>query len=306
MSQYRINNCYFNDALKIGDFNLIQAGSLYCDAGEEKPEHFHINWYEYTIVKDGIGYVSTNGIETKVKKDDIYFSYPLDNHSIRSSKDHPLHYDFLSFYVTDSAYTYELEKIMENFSPDERVIRETHIPSLFSDFLIEIENDTNNAKYSKDLLELQLRQIFIYTVRTFNIERQLINQKRKMLSRSELLCHKAMNYIDRHILTIDDLSEISKETKYSYNYLSTLFKQTTGQTLNNYYQSKKMEIAKQLLLEGKLKITQISEMLNYSSLFSFSRAFKNQFGFSPKELVSNNKKHNSPDVSPSQSKNILI
>ena len=42
-------------------------------------------------------------------------------------------------------------------------------------------------------------------------------------------------------------------------------------------------VAKMLLEENKLKGVEIADMLNFSSYFSFSRAFKEKFNISPQE-----------------------
>ena len=42
-----------------------------------------------------------------------------------------------------------------------------------------------------------------------------------------------------------------------------------------------MQKAKELIEERKLTLTAIAEMLNYSSVYSFSKAFKNFFNTSP-------------------------
>ena len=69
---------------------------------------------------------------------------------------------------------------------------------------------------------------------------------------------------------------------YNYNYLSALFKKTTGKKISEYYQSRRLETAR-TLLNSKKKIGEVSEMLNYSSPFAFSKAFKRSFGVSPKQ-----------------------
>ena len=72
-------------------------------------------------------------------------------------------------------------------------------------------------------------------------------------------------------------------TGYSYGYLSALYKKTTSNTLSDYYRNKKLELAKHLVIEKKLKIGEIAEILNYSSVYAFSKAFKNKFGVSPEK-----------------------
>ena len=90
-----------------------------------------------------------------------------------------------------------------------------------------------------------------------------------------------MNYIDSHVYTIKSLTEISEVTGYNYNYASNIFKAATGETVMNYYRSKRLKSAALLLEEDKLSITEVASLLNYSSVYSFSRAFKERYGVSP-------------------------
>ena len=90
-----------------------------------------------------------------------------------------------------------------------------------------------------------------------------------------------MGYINTHIYSITSLQEISKELRYDYTYLSKLFTRTTSQTISDYYHFQRLETACMLIRENKLNFTQISEKLNYSSLYAFSKAFKKQYAVSP-------------------------
>ena len=56
-------------------------------------------------------------------------------------------------------------------------------------------------------------------------------------------------------------------------------------TISDYYHTRRLDAARMLINEKKLRVTQIAEMLNYSSLYSFSTAFKNKFGASPREYL---------------------
>jgi AraC-like DNA-binding protein len=53
----------------------------------------------------------------------------------------------------------------------------------------------------------------------------------------------------------------------------------------SYYQRKRLECARLILLEENAKIGEVSESLGYSSPYSFSRAFKEAYGTSPKKYV---------------------
>ena len=103
------------------------------------------------------------------------------------------------------------------------------------------------------------------------------------VGKQEELCYRMMHYIDTHIYTIKNLKTISPKFNYNYGYLSGLFKRTTGKTLSEYHQLRKMETGKALVLEKKKSIGEIAEMLGYN-LYSFSKAFKRTYGISPKNL----------------------
>jgi len=96
-------------------------------------------------------------------------------------------------------------------------------------------------------------------------------------------CYNLMNYIDTHVFTLKNLEELADMTNYNYSYLSSLFRKTTGRTLLDYYGSCRLRVARSLIRENKMKIGEIAELLNYSSVYSFSKAYKNKYGISPTE-----------------------
>jgi AraC-like DNA-binding protein len=76
---------------------------------------------------------------------------------------------------------------------------------------------------------------------------------------------------------------VAEALHYNYSYISDLFKKTTGETLSSYFRRRRLDAARLLLNEGKLSVTQISELLNFSSIYTFSRSYKDYFGVSPNE-----------------------
>ena len=97
----------------------------------------------------------------------------------------------------------------------------------------------------------------------------------------EALCYRLMNYVDTHIYTMTGLGELAEETNYNYSYLSSLFRKTTSGTLTDYYRRRRLETARLLILENELSISHVAELLHYSSIYTFSRAFKDEYGLSP-------------------------
>ena len=280
MPHFHLNKYFAENPLIFNDFRLIQIGRLYFAPSDSVKLHIHREWYELTIITDGEGFVITNGIATPVKRGSIYLSLPCDMHEIRSSGEKPMKYDFFSFYSENPKYKSELERISNCITPEDRVFFDERISSLVCDAIMEFVDD---AKFSDDILYSIFNQIMIYVIRDF--ENKTARSRITAASQSDAMCYRMMNYIDTHIYTLCNLESIADAMKYNYSYLSALFKKTTGNTLLSYYKTKRLEVAKFLILEGKMKISDIAETLNYSSLYSFSRAFKEEYGISPKQFA---------------------
>ncbi|HBF86143.1 MAG TPA: hypothetical protein DDW54_00530 [Clostridiales bacterium] len=277
--KYHFNNLYYNSPLKCGDIYLIQIGRMYCDEHTEILSHVHTDFFELTVARAGKGKAFANGVGTPIKQGDIYVSLPKDAHRIVPDENEPLEYDFFSFYTDNAELASELGKIaLYRGSPTERVFKDEKIGDLIANAINEFGEE---KPFSKQLTEHIFMQIVIYMIRDLNNSRSTdkINK-----SRSDLLCYRLMNYIDTHVYSMKSLEELSEFTNYNYSYLSTLFKRTTKKTLADYYRDKKLETAKLLISEKRLKIGEIAEKLNYSTVYSFSKAFKEKYGFSPKNF----------------------
>jgi AraC-like DNA-binding protein len=187
-------------------------------------------------------------------------------------------YDFFAFDTACQRHKCELERIMLEYSgADRRLFSDERINFLVSNAISEFQRDGFD---STSLLEAIFTQIMIYIVRNFCSAEMACPGR---VTNPEMLCYRLMNYIDTHIYSMKHLEELADVTGYSYGYLSALFKKTTSGTLTAYYKNKKLDIARMLVLENKLKMHEIAEILNYASVYAFSKAFKQYFGSSPEK-----------------------
>jgi AraC-like DNA-binding protein len=74
---------------------------------------------------------------------------------------------------------------------------------------------------------------------------------------------------------------ISEKLKHDYNYLSTLFSEVKGTTIDQFIIAHKIEKVKELLMYDELSIKEISYKLNYSSVAHLSNQFKKVTGLTP-------------------------
>ena len=67
---------------------------------------------------------------------------------------------------------------------------------------------------------------------------------------------------------------LSEELKYDYTYLSNLFSQYEGTTIEHYLIMHKIERVKELLIYDELSLKEVSYQMDYSSIAHLSNQFK--------------------------------
>ncbi len=93
---------------------------------------------------------------------------------------------------------------------------------------------------------------------------------------------KLLDYIHSNmdqVLTLDDLSQQSCWSRWQ---LQRVFQHETGISVANYVREIRLSSAAELLLKGSDRVIDIGLSLGFSSEISFSRAFKQHFGVSPR------------------------
>lgn len=74
---------------------------------------------------------------------------------------------------------------------------------------------------------------------------------------------------------------LSEKLGYDYTYLSNMFSEVKGSTIQQFIIKHKIERVKELLLYDEYNLTEISYMLHYSSVAHLSNQFKKITGLSP-------------------------
>ena len=88
------------------------------------------------------------------------------------------------------------------------------------------------------------------------------------------------NYHDPNLC----LTKISDEFGISENYFSYLFKKEVSENFSTYLERHRMAKAKEMILESDTSLSTLYQYLGYNNAASFRRAFKKNFGVSPKEM----------------------
>jgi AraC-like DNA-binding protein len=77
---------------------------------------------------------------------------------------------------------------------------------------------------------------------------------------------------------------LSEKLNHDYNYMSKIFSEVKGITIQQFIIIHKIEKIKELLLYGELNLTEISYRLNYSSVSHLSNQFRKVTGLSPSDF----------------------
>jgi AraC-like DNA-binding protein len=102
-----------------------------------------------------------------------------------------------------------------------------------------------------------------------------------------VLIEKIKNIIIEMVHYSDELPKvtysdyISEKMGLDYTYLSKLFSEVRGITIEHFIIAHKIERVKELLLYDELNLTQISYIMNYSSVSHLSKQFKKVTGLTP-------------------------
>lgn len=92
---------------------------------------------------------------------------------------------------------------------------------------------------------------------------------------------KAIEYIETHLAEPIGLSDVARETGYSYYHMTRLFSAVLGESAGRYINRRRLYNASRELIRSDRRITDIAFDSGFESAEAFSRAFKSVFGSSP-------------------------
>ena len=133
-----------------------------------------------------------------------------------------------------------------------------------------------------DILEdITAEQHDILKANLFKSGLELLDDKKAILiERIKNVIVEMIHYSDE-IPLVNYSDYISEKLDYDYTYLSNIFSEVKGITIQQFIIINKIERVKELLLYDELNLTEISYKLHYSSVAHLSNQFKKITGLSP-------------------------
>jgi AraC-like DNA-binding protein len=97
----------------------------------------------------------------------------------------------------------------------------------------------------------------------------------------EDVLERVREYLDRNYATPIDVHTVAALTRFTPNYLNSLFSRWAGQGIHEYLISLRMRRAMELCRGGELLVKEVAQQLGYSDPLYFSRAFRRYHGCWP-------------------------
>ncbi len=139
---------------------------------------------------------------------------------------------------------------------------------------------------AEQLLKLSLESLLIHFVRGDS----MISRKERLTAsmrdtQEDRLAKAALSYLEENLHGSVTLDEAAGRLHVGKSYLKRLFRERTGGSLIDTFIRMKIEEAKRLIREESYNVTQIAELLGFSSVHYFSRSFKRVTGMTPSEYA---------------------
>jgi len=114
-------------------------------------------------------------------------------------------------------------------------------------------------------------------------------QKDQLVEQIKTKVIERVHYLPLHTLQESLIQLVAKDLNKEYAYLSRLFSDVEGITIEKYVIQQKVEKVKELLEYGELNLNEIAYKMGYSSSAHLSTQFKSITGLSPSRYKATNK-----------------
>lgn len=98
---------------------------------------------------------------------------------------------------------------------------------------------------------------------------------------------RAREILERNFTEPMTISSLAKMVYMNEYKLKTGFKEVYGQSLYSYVVDKRMETARQLFDEKKMRVKEVAGMVGYTNISHFIEAFRKKFGINPGVYLQN-------------------
>lgn len=240
------------------EFYFFLEGDVQIQIGEEL---FPVNFGDIMLIPPYHTHCTViRSQEIPYRRFVFWISQEYCNHLLQSSPD----YAYIMQYVaTEKRYIFHTDQIVFN-SIQSKILR-----------LLE---ELRSEKYGR---EAQISICVNDLVLGINRLAHEQNTPKKKASEHQLY-RQLEEYIEDHLtedLSLENLSELFYASKY---HIAHVFKDNIGLSIHQYIMKKRLNLCKEAI-SGGMSITEVYHLFGFGDYSSFYRAFKKEYGISPKD-----------------------
>ena len=242
-----------------------EKGTNYNFSGEK-----HSYW-ELTYVDKGELLTTIDRVSYHLKQGDLIFYAPMQFHTQSTFEKISSSYLTINFKM--------------NFNHADLLCNKIFSLKRDSYFIVTklIEELSNDNLYSNDLSLCYLKQLIIQMLRLDNSHFHSKPTTHMQQTYENELLNDILLYIDDNIYEKISVSTLCEHFCISTSMLHSLFRKNMNNTAKNYINELKLSKSKELIRNSTHTLSEISEMLGFSSIHYFSKKFKSYFNISPTE-----------------------
>lgn len=254
----------------------LDISEIYTKFYQEKGTNYNFSgekhsYWELTYVDKGELLTTIDGVSYHLKQGDLIFYAPMQFHTQSTFEKISSSYLTINFKM--------------NFNHADLLCNKIFSLQRDSYFIVTklIEELSNDNLYSNDLSLCYLKQLIIQMLRLDNSHFHSKPTTHMQQTYENELLNDILLYIDDNIYEKISVSTLCDHFCISTSMLHSLFRKNMNNTAKNYINELKLSKSKELIRNSTHTLSEISEMLGFSSIHYFSKKFKSYFNISPTE-----------------------
>lgn len=254
----------------------LDISEIYTKFYQEKGTNYNFSgekhsYWELTYVDKGELLTTIDGVSYHLKQGDLIFYAPMQFHTQSTFEKISSSYLTINFKM--------------NFNHADLLCNKIFSLKRDSYFIVTrlIEELSNDNLYSNDLSLCYLKQLIIQMLRLDNSHFHSKPTTHMQQTYENELLNDILLYIDDNIYEKISVSTLCDHFCISTSMLHSLFRKNMNNTAKNYINELKLSKSKELIRNSTHTLSEISEMLGFSSIHYFSKKFKSYFNISPTE-----------------------
>lgn len=254
----------------------LDISEIYTKFYQEKGTNYNFSgekhsYWELTYVDKGELLTTIDGVSYHLKQGDLIFYAPMQFHTQSTFEKISSSYLTINFKM--------------NFNHADLLCNKIFSLQRDSYFIVTrlIEELSNDNLYSDDLSLCYLKELIIQMLRFDNSHFHSKPTTHMQQTYENELLNDILLYIDDNIYEKISVSTLCEHFCISTSMLHSLFRKNMNNTAKNYINELKLSKSKELIRNSTHTLSEISEMLGFSSIHYFSKKFKSYFNISPTE-----------------------